>query len=149
MTNFLIPLIYGLNEFFKFRYKRGNFSKAPFSRYITKKEDIGNNNVLRWQVFKQNKKTRDMSVYDVTGFRYSVIKAHGERYVVNKKIPKLYGHAILFGRDFESEKLAVSYNNVPPRHANIKNWLPPVEENVSALMAVAKRLNSLADFKQY
>ena len=149
MTDFLTSLIYGLNELFKFRYRRGDFSKTHFSRYITKKEDIAKNNILRWQVWKQNKKTRDMSVYDVTSLRFLDIKALGEKHVVNKKIPKLFGHAILLGRDFESERLEISYNNVPTRHANIKGWLPPTEENASELMAVAKRLNSLADFKTY
>lgn len=149
MKSFLSRLIYGLNELTKIWYKQGDFSLTPFTRYITDASHFTKKGELKWNAFKQNKKTRDMSVYDVAGLKFLEIKELGIRNVINKKIPKLYGHAVLIGRDFEKNDLAVSYNNIPKRHANIVGWLEQNEDNAGRLALTAKSLLAASKSSKY
>lgn len=77
------------------------------------------------------------SVFRVIGMDDKTIWALGERRVARPRSRTLYGRAELRAGAVRSLGLSIDPNNVPPRHADIRDWPPSKAERKSLAQQLA------------
>lgn len=75
------------------------------------------------------------SIFIITGLNHEACVAHGEEHVAVLRGKPVRGYVTVLARFISEQKLTITEDTPPPRHANILNW--DVDLDAAKLQAMA------------
>lgn len=91
----------------------------------------------------------EVSSFHTTGLLIDEIAAIGDLQITQVSGRRVHGHGSLTVSDVTDIGLLVHYDNIPPRHANIKGWSSEKSVKLQRAQELAAKVNSRASFCLY